>query len=128
MMAGATDKLPKDVAEGVRAETDRMSAKEIAADWLADIAELAVPLEMHSLRHTLPEARQELARSAVTALSELGDALLMGKPGSPGMRTGYKAFITAMAVLALDADGGANYRDKHWCARKHKNCPNMEAK
>jgi len=31
-MAGATDKLPKDVAEGVRAETDRMSAKEIAAD------------------------------------------------------------------------------------------------
>ena len=127
-MAVAKEKLPKDVAESVLNETGRMSAKEIAADWLADIAELAVPLEMHRLRHTLPEARQELARSAATVLSELGDALLMGKPGSPNMRTGYTAFITAMAVLALDADGGANYRDKHWCAHKHKNCPNVEKK
>jgi hypothetical protein len=84
------------------------------------------------VRNVLTDATgyQRGASSAASGLPALiatmGDALFgQSAPGRAGQV--MAAFTTALACGALLSADGITYREHHWCARIHDNCPRGDA-
>jgi hypothetical protein len=79
----------------------------------------AVPLRIHELRQ-LPDSAVDAIRAGLPERLQQGaDAMLFGTaaPGEAGRAVG--AWTTALALLALTAEGGVDFAGRHWCPIPH---------
>lgn len=79
----------------------------------------AVPLRIHELQQE-PEWVLEQTRSGLLERLQQGaDAMQFGSGGDGEAGLAIGAWTTALALLALQAEGGVDFAGLHWCAIPH---------
>lgn len=84
-------------------------------DWALAVA---VPLEIQKLNEQPDWALDDMAEAldAGLGLQKGADAMQFGT-GQPGEITeSFAAHTRALALLAIRAEGGVDFRGQHWCA------------
>lgn len=74
---------------------------------------MAVPLEIETLRGQPDWALETLRTAVADKLQQGGDTLQFGGAGAG---TAFAAHVRALALLALQAEGGIDFAGLHWCA------------
>jgi hypothetical protein len=76
----------------------------------------AVPLRIQELRDQPEWALDQIRATLPERLQQGADAMQFGggAPGEAALTVG--AWTTALALLALQADGGVDFAGHHWCA------------
>jgi hypothetical protein len=79
----------------------------------------AVPFRIDELRDQPDWALEEIRAGLPERLQQRADVAMFGG-GRPGEARQYVgALTTALALMALQADGGVDFAGLHWCAIPH---------